>query len=605
MSAIAGYFLTKPISSDEHLFFLYQMSDQLRHRGEQQGHWIDRSQSLALLYRQRSTNQEKQISSFFVDELKTVVVIVDGELYDTPLIKKKLELLDHALSEHPAELIAHAYKQWGMSFLHHVDGSFVAAIYDIAAHKLFLIRDQIGEMPLFVYHNDHSVSFSSEMKALWCLPWVQRHTNMSAVSHYFFYQTVRAPYTLYENMYKLPPGFSVAYDDNLNVITKKWAPSTHTSQFLPVSAHRYEQLDALLKSAVYKRMSIQKPLGILVSRGIDVAILACVIAHFMPHFYVFSPSFDQEELKQESSFAQRIAYYFGANYFECLITERDAFNFFPYISYYLDEPCGDSRTIPYFIGLNALRDAGIKTVFTGDGLNEFFSIPAIMHRWQLTFSWLSPFLIQKTPLIFRTIMAKIGLHFLYPSDHRAILLRRWAENSYSVARTNNIFDQVMRDNLVKKNELFFDARWQDAPIELVDRFFEHAYRASLATNVSMRFPLLDRQLLSYLHAMLPQRMGSADLEKNTMYRFLAHLLPREIVCRPHLHFATPVSTWFFKGTYFGNALKELLHDRTRGWHELLDFDEIKRMLILHQEGKIQCGEQLWSLYALLATEKVW
>ena len=64
-------------------------------------------------------------------------------------------------------------KQWGIEALNRLEGMFAIVIYDFISHELFLVRDRIGiKLTLiFFFTKINILSFASEIKALWQLPW--------------------------------------------------------------------------------------------------------------------------------------------------------------------------------------------------------------------------------------------------------------------------------------------------------------------------------------------------------------------------------------------------------------------------------------------------
>ena len=102
-------------------------------------------------------------------EKDNIIITYNGEIYN--YIKLKDELISKYgskfITECDTEVLLELYKFYGINFLNKVEGMFAISIYDKKKEQLFLIRDRFGEKPLFYYHDNKSLIFSSELKSLY------------------------------------------------------------------------------------------------------------------------------------------------------------------------------------------------------------------------------------------------------------------------------------------------------------------------------------------------------------------------------------------------------------------------------------------------------
>ena len=118
---------------------------------------------------------------------KNIYVVFNGEIYNYKslrknLIQKKSISFD---SNSDTEVILELYKVYGIDFVKFVEGMFSICIYDGIKKIVYLIRDRLGEKPLFYYRDKDQLIFSSELKSLAFTFQNLLSFNFSALEHYF------------------------------------------------------------------------------------------------------------------------------------------------------------------------------------------------------------------------------------------------------------------------------------------------------------------------------------------------------------------------------------------------------------------------------------
>ena len=155
---------------------------------------------------------------------KKIWVVYNGEIFNAPDLR--LELIragakfqtDHS----DTEVLLHGYKIWGKEFIKRLNGMFAFCLYDENLGTLFGARDRMGIKPFVYSLRDGRFSFASEEKSLLQLPWISKSIDDHAVSHFFSFQAIPAPMTIYRDIEKLPAAH--AWEFNLkNKSFKKWS----------------------------------------------------------------------------------------------------------------------------------------------------------------------------------------------------------------------------------------------------------------------------------------------------------------------------------------------------------------------------------------------
>src|SRR5205085_412445 len=101
----------------------------------------------------------------------TVWVVFNGEIYNFPALRRRLEARGHTLrTAGDTEVLVHLYEDEGPGLFPLLRGMFALAIWDAPRRTLVLGRDRLGQKPLLYRPEPGRISFASELKALLALP---------------------------------------------------------------------------------------------------------------------------------------------------------------------------------------------------------------------------------------------------------------------------------------------------------------------------------------------------------------------------------------------------------------------------------------------------
>ena len=272
MCGIAGGVWTDPvkqISED----VLRRMTEQIRHRGpDDAGHLrleaavhtgTDSVPGVALGFRRLSIIDLSTGHQPMSNEDGSVWVVFNGEIYNFPALRKRLEGAGHQFRTHSdTETIVHLYEDEGVECFGHLNGMFAIAIWDSRKRRLVLARDRLGEKPLVYFSESGRLSFASELKSLLELPGVPRDADPNAIDAYLTYQYVPHPQTIFRGIRKLPPGHYAVWESGQMDVRRYWSPDFNSEHSIPRDT-TVATLRELLADAVKMRMQSDVPLGAL------------------------------------------------------------------------------------------------------------------------------------------------------------------------------------------------------------------------------------------------------------------------------------------------------------------------------------------------------
>ena len=598
---------------EEHV--LQAMTDSLIHRGpDDSGVWVDSDAGIGLGHRRLSI---LDLSSLGRQPMHShcgrFVLAYNGEVYNHLELRK--ELADYPFrSTSDTETILAAIAEWGIdAALNRFTGMFAIGLWDKQTRKMFLVRDRMGIKPLYYgLTEDKDWVFGSELKALQAHPRFSPAIDRNALTSYFRHNYISAPYTIYEDTWKVEPGQMVIIGED-GVEKKTWWNvedrwrSGFENPWQMDDSEATDALEALLLDAVNIRMLSDVPLGAFLSGGIDSStVVALMQAHSSLPVRTFSIGFHEADFN-EAGHAKAVAKHLETDHTELYVTPQDLLNVVPNISQYWDEPFADSSQIPTYV-LSSLAREHVTVSLSGDGGDELF---CGYDRYFLT-NRVNAFL-SKTPWFLKKLGAELGkatpeicYQLLGNWEHKA-RLRLDVLGTGNLAELYRYFISHFKDPasfVLGGEEPFLPGvaslpdplAWMslhDLRNYLPDNILTKVDRASMAVSLEARVPLLDHRVVEFAAAVptsMKVRNGQGKwLLKEVLYRHI----PKELVDRPKVGFGVPIHKWLRED------LREWCEDmlapdrmRRQGY---IDAEYVQKMWREHLSGKHNWHSCLWEV----------
>jgi len=307
------------------------------------------------------------------NEDKTIWLVFNGEIYNFVKLKEELLRRGHTfLSKTDAEVIIHAYEEYGISFLQKLDGMFSFAIYDNAKKRLLVVRDRIGVKPLYYTIQGNKLLFSSEIKALLADAGITPEMNQYSLKDYF----KSSKKTQIKGVYEIMPAHymdSFLEDNKIRVSEQicYWKPNMEIMENKD-ETHITNHLRALLEESVKQRMVSDVPLALFFSGGIDSTILAFFAKKY--HNNVLKAFTIGTKEKNEFESAKKACNILDLEYIPIILEEKEIVNIIPTIIYHLEgfDPRNVELCILSYYLAKMARGHGIKVVLCGEGADELF-----------------------------------------------------------------------------------------------------------------------------------------------------------------------------------------------------------------------------------------
>jgi asparagine synthase (glutamine-hydrolysing) len=483
------------------------------------------------------------------------VLAYNGEIYNFRAVRSELELLGHLFqTEGDTEVVLHALIEWKEEALLRLQGMFALAFWD--GNTLLLARDHLGVKPLYFSQVGDKLFFASEIKALLKHPAISREINLNAISLYLECQYIPAPFSIFQQIHKLPPAHYLRFGHGKMEQKKYWALS-YMPKFTFDEKTAIEQLTAQLKRSVQSMLIADVPIGVFVSGGLDSSLIAALSQEVSrKKTTIFSINLGEEK------YAAQVASYLGAEYHSLSITASDMINA---LDDMFDEPCGDQAALPTLL-LAKMTRQHVKVVLTGEGADEVFAgynnyvkrlkeAPICARYGKFPLSYLYPLMPMKLRKnrLFKAMNRPLSRRY----TTIASLFDREMHSSLLTFRTKISLEDLAEPHFLScdSSEYLDKMLHIDQNLWLTDDLLTKVDRATMTHSIEARVPYLDHHLVEF-GARLPAHFKIKGTDNKYLLKRVAETgyLPPEIIHRSKQGFLLPLHTWM------EGDLKPLIHD---------------------------------------------
>jgi asparagine synthase (glutamine-hydrolysing) len=536
-------------------------------------------------------------------------VVFNGEIYDHSDLRKDLAVSWRGHSD--TETLVEALSAWGLArTLARLNGMFAFAAMDIAAGKVYLVRDPFGIKPVYYTQSGDTFSFASEIRALVALTGRSYPIDPAALQTFLSLRFVPSPHTLLDGIQRVPPGHYVSVDVKSGAAELQRYIQPETSRFKGSIEDAVDEYHGLMKQVVNRQMLSDVPVGILLSGGVDSAFVAAIAgarAADTPCFSVgFGPGFPECELADAAGSARVL----GLKLHPLLVTHDDLWSAFESCIASIEEPLGTTSVLPMWYLSRRARE-NVTVVLTGQGSDE----PWGGYRRYQAELW------RDLPLVRPMARTAFPILEMLPGIPEFVLR---AVDGMPISDTSARFEREyclltgsQRAALTGRKDygravesIAYWVNWSagrsgtdgaelmmtiDARMGLADDLLLYGDKISMAHSLEARVPMLDIELVRFVES-LPREYRVSLREGKIVHKLAANkYLPREIVHRKKKGFPMPFGEWIrtvwrdrVEGVLFEGDGAHLRYLKTAGLRAL--WDE-------HQRGARDRSRQIFALLA--------
>lgn len=588
-----------------------EMTLRLHHRGPDMG-GIETFESCVLGHRRLSIlDLSETAKQPMLSEDGRVGLVFNGEIYNYPDIKKRLEAKGHRFrTTSDTEVVLRLYLEMGDDMLAELNGMFSLAIWDSRKARLMLARDRLGKKPLYYWRRRGRLSFSSELYSLMADRKAPAQMKPQAIAEFFLYDFIPAPHTIFEGIFKLPAGHKASFDGQELSIERYWETPRPEAGF-DYQERTTELLD-LIEDAVRIRLISDVPLGAFLSGGIDSTLIAALMRRNVEKkVKTFSIAFPGAS-HDESSWSRLASRALDTDHREYTV-DYQLERIFPHIVRHFGEPFGDSSAIPTWRLAEHTR-RHVTVSLSGDGGDELFGgyERYLARRVQMLYDR-APAVIRKAviePLVehlpdttayYGTSLAKklkLFVKACQRTRENPLYLVPRTYSSREVAELTGIEYDPDVDPAIEaaRQWVGLDAVSQmlitDIHTYLAEDILTKVDRMSMAHSLEVRAPLLDYRVVEFA-CRTPLGFKLRGLKQKRILKDAAHsIIPEAIVNRSKYGFQVPLGDWF------KNSLKSWASERLfDSGADLFRRGFVEKLWLDHVTGRVDNAHKIWLLLA--------
>lgn len=150
-------------------------------------------------------------------------LVADARIDNRPELAETLGLdAERTRAMCDADYILAAWERWGEDALERLKGSYAFALWDARARVLRLIRDPLGQRPLFVHRDAGRVLFASMAKGLHALPDIPRAPDVERIRDHIALLPHVGPRSFFAGIERIEPGHMLRIRGDGRVETIDW-----------------------------------------------------------------------------------------------------------------------------------------------------------------------------------------------------------------------------------------------------------------------------------------------------------------------------------------------------------------------------------------------
>lgn len=597
MCGIAGFCNRKANWRNE----IEKMNQRMFHRGpDAGGSWSNEDETVVFGHRRLSiVDLSENGTQPMTSNSGRFTICYNGEIYNYKSLAKRLleeKKVTAFRGSSDTEVLLEAFENYGIEeTIKQCKGMFAIALYDSETKKLYLLRDRVGEKPLYYGFVNGEFVFSSDIGSIRELENFHNPIEEKVLNLYFVHGYIPAPYSIYKDIYKLEPGCILELEapyKNIKISTYWSMTETaiygQSHLFTGSETEAAKELERLLKASVKEQMVADVPVGAFLSAGIDSSTIVALMQSLSSRkVRSFTIGMEDKEYN-EAVIAKEIAAHLGTEHTELYITDKDAKAVIPSLAGMFSEPFADSSQIPTYLVSKMTREH-VTVSLSGDGGDELFcgygTYTSVNRIWNK---------MKPVPYPLRKLCSELIVHNPIVKDkvHQTKGMLLGAKNPVNLYELSNQ-EEPLSLEISKNNDAcgYKHSEYKYGSIEdlqhnlmLMDMVMYHpddilvkVDRAAMAVSLETRVPMLDRDVVEFAWSLPVSYKKQGEVTKKVLRDVLYKYVPREMMERPKKGFSIPIMKW----------LKE---PELRAWAEaLLDRKLIEKQGLLNAD----VVEKIW------------
>lgn len=520
---------------------------------------------------------EKQPMSYKYNDT-TYTILYNGRLYNADelrefLINKGFEFVTHS----DTEVLLKAYVYYGKDVCKYLNGIFGFGIWNDKNRELFLARDRFGIKPLYYSINNGNFIFSSEIKAILEYPDVEAKVDLNGIGELFGLGPAHtAGKTPFKDIFEVEPAQFIVLNYNEFYRKEYWKLETkyHTDDLDTTC----DKIRNLIVDATERQLVSDRPLGILLSGGLDSSIITAIASEYykskgkvLETFSVDYKDNDKNFVKSEfqpntdNYYIDIMVNEFGTKHTKIMLDTPELYDVLKDAMIARDFPGMADVDSSYFLLFKELKK--YKTIaLSGECSDEIFGgYPWYFKEDSLnsnTFPW-STALDERQKLLNSSISRKINL-------------KEYVNERYNNSlKKVEVLEEDSKETKLHRKLIYLTSNW------FMTTLLDRTDRMCIPNGVEARVPFCDYRIVQYAWNIPWEMKAYKGREKGLLRKAMDGYLPEEIIYRkksPYPKTHNPNYTQKVK-----EGLTKIVENKDSKIHNLLNKEYIQE--ILNTEGK--------------------
>jgi asparagine synthase (glutamine-hydrolysing) len=547
------------------------MADAIVHRGPDEDGYLELP-GLAFASRRLSIVGLHDGRQPISNEDGSVTTVFNGELFDYPEVKQRLQARGHVYRTHAdTENVVHLWEDHQDGMWEHLKGQFAVALLDRKRQRVVLGRDRFGICPLYWARVGGWLVFGSEVKAILASGLVEACPDPAGINHLFTFFALPGPRTCFEGVQLLPPGHFL--DLRLGSGPAQLSERAYWSLDFPDQGQEdrrdptalTDEFERLLLDAVTRRLRADVPVVSYLSGGVDSSLVVAMASKVrgtpIPAFTIQI----QAKGLDETSEAAIVARHVGCDPTVVPVGANEVLNTYPELIRAAEGPVIDTSCAALLLLAREVHRQGYKVALTGEGADEWLAgYP--WHKVHRALSWLDVFGLPVSQWLRRGAVWMSGspmppLENLRRAQAAVAGHNGWLDIHGLVSLSKaRFYSEEMKQKLasaVPVEELGLDPsrmrRWHPLNRELAVSARAHLAglllnakgdRVAMHSSVETRYPFLDEEVYAFLARVPPKYKFRGLFGDKHLLRLVAQRwLPKEIAWRKKAMFRAPFDSF--------------------------------------------------------------
>lgn len=456
------------------------------------------------------------------------VAVLDGKLYNSGDIRKGLEKLGHSFhGRTDAELLLHAYAQWGEDCLERLDGTFAFALWDVKRKRLFMARDRLGVKPFFYKEHRGGLLFASEIKTILSYPTVKPELTEEGATQILLLGPGRSPGSgVFRGIRELEPGWCGNYESGRLTLRQYWRlrDREHRESFEETA----ETVRRLVTNSILRQSAGEENMGAFLSGGLDSSLVTAVCAQRKADcggvLKTFSVDYeDSDKYFVPNKFQPNSDGYYirlmedavHTDHHWCVLSPEQLVNTLEEAVYARDLP-GMADVDASLLAFCRYVKVYTDTVLSGECADEIFGgypwyrDPEIRSREG--FPWAQN-TAQRIALLNPHLRSRINCEEFVADEYQKTI------------RESDILPGTSREETRMKEMMNLNLRW------FMQTLLDRSDRMSMYAGLEIRVPFCDYRIAEYLYGVPWEYKDYQGKEKGLLRMAMADLLPKEVAWR--------------------------------------------------------------------------